>query len=68
MKDINAMSTKERNTLLCILSVKEYYGTIDPVEIVQLSYIQAIRTANGEIDKVKKGWDENPDTDPRISE
>jgi methyltransferase-like protein len=59
------MTTLERNTLLCKLSVKEHLNTIEPHEIIQLATIQAIRTANGEIDKVLKNWEENPDLDPR---
>lgn len=48
------MTTIERNTLLCKLAVKEHLNTIEPHEIIQLATIQAIRTANGEIDKVLK--------------
>ena len=59
------MTTLERNTLLCKLAVKEHFNTIEPHEIIQLATIQAIRTANGEIDKVLKNWEENPDLDPR---
>jgi methyltransferase-like protein len=59
------MTTLERNTLLCKLAVKEHLNTIEPHEIIQLATIQAIRTANGEIDKVLKNWEENPDLDPR---
>lgn len=59
------MTTLERNTLLCKLAVKEHLNTIEPHEIIQLGTIQAIRTANGEIDKVLKNWEENPDLDPR---
>ena len=60
------LTTKERNLLLCQLVVKEHFGTIMPDETVQLAFIQAIRTANGEIDKVLKSWKENPELDPRI--
>jgi methyltransferase-like protein len=59
------MTTLERNTLLCKLAVKEHLNTIEPHEIIQLATIQAIRTANGEIDKVLKNWEENPELDPR---
>ena len=59
------MTTLERNTLLCKLAVKEHLNTIEPHEIIQLTTIQAIRTANGEIDKVLKNWEENPELDPR---
>jgi methyltransferase-like protein len=59
------MTTLERNTLLCKLAVKEHLNTIEPHEIIQLATIQAIRTANGEIDKVLKNWEENPDLDSR---
>lgn len=59
------MTTIERNTLLCKLAVKEHLNTIEPHEIIQLATIQAIRTANGEIDKVLKNWEENSDLDPR---
>jgi methyltransferase-like protein len=59
------MTTLERNTLLCKLAVKEHLNTIEPHEIIQLATIQAIRTTNGEIDKVLKNWEENPDLDPR---
>lgn len=59
------MTTLERNTLLCKLAVKEHLNTIEPHEIIQLATIQAIRTANGEIDKVLKNWEDNPDLDPR---
>ena len=60
------MTTLERNTLLCKLAVKEHLNTIEePHEIIQLATIQAIRTANGEIDKVLKNWEENSDLDPR---
>ena len=59
------MTTLERNTLLCKLAVKEHLNTIEPHEIIQLATIQAIRTANGEIDKVLKNWKEYPDLDPR---
>lgn len=60
------MTTLERNSRLCELAVKEHMGTILPHEIIELETIQAIRTANGEIDKVLKNWEENPDLDPRI--
>ena len=62
------MSTLERNSLLCKLAVKETQGTIMPHEIIQLETIQAIRTANGEIAKVLKNWEENPELDPRIKQ
>jgi hypothetical protein len=63
--DIFKMSTKERNILLCQLSVKELLNTIEPDEMIQLATIQSIRTANGEIDRVLKEWKENPELDPR---
>lgn len=59
------MSTRERNMLLCQLSVKQLSNTILPHEIMQLETIQLIRKANGEIDRVLKNWEENPDLDPR---
>lgn len=59
------MTTKERNILLCQLAVKEHTKTIMPHEFIQLHFIQAIRTANGEIDRVLKNWEENPELDPR---
>jgi hypothetical protein len=62
---VASMTTKERNVLLCQLSVKEHLNTIEPHEIIQLATIQAIRQANGEIDAVLKNWEENPDLDPR---
>jgi hypothetical protein len=62
---IKTMSVLDRNRLLIELAVKEYNSTIMPQEIIQLQIIQAIRGANGEIDKVLKNWDENPDIDPR---
>lgn len=63
--DVFSLTSKERNILLCQLSVKEHLNTIDPEEIIQLATIQAIRQANGEIDAVLKSWEENPDLDPR---
>ena len=65
MESVFKMTTLERNTLLCKLAVKEHLNTIEPQEIVQLATIQAIRTANGEIDRVLKSWEENPELDPR---
>ena len=65
MESVFNMTTLERNTLLCKLAVKEHLNTIEPHEIVQLTTIQAIRTANGEIDRVLKNWEENPELDPR---
>jgi len=62
---IEKMSTLERNSLLIQLVVKEHNFTIMPWEIIQLQIIQAIRGANGEIDKVLKNWEYNPDIDPR---
>lgn len=62
---IEKMSVLERNSLLIQLAVKEHNSTIMPREIMQLQIIQAIRGANGEIEKVLKNWDENPDIDPR---
>jgi hypothetical protein len=63
--NIEKMSTLERNSLLIQLVVKEHNFTIMPWEIIQLQIIQAIRGANGEIDKVLKNWEYNPDIDPR---
>jgi hypothetical protein len=63
--NVSSMTTKDRNILLCQLSVKEHLNTIEPHEIIQLATIQAIRQANGEIDAVLKNWEENPDCDPR---
>ena len=62
---ISKMSTMERNGLLCQLAAKDHLKTIMPHEAVQMEIIQAIRTANGEIDKVLKNWEENPELDPR---
>jgi len=64
-KKLFVMSTKERNILLCELSLKEHLNTILPHESIQLSIIQSIRESNGEIDAVLKSWKENPDLDPR---
>jgi len=60
------MTQKERMIKLCELSVKEHLQTIMPHEIIQLELIQAIRKENGEIAKVLKNWEENPELDPRI--
>jgi hypothetical protein len=65
IEGVASMTKKERNILLCQLSVKEHLNTIEPHEIIQLATIQAIRQANGEIDAVLKNWEENPDSDPR---
>jgi len=62
---ISKMSTMERNGLLCQLAVKDHLKTIMPHEAVQMEIIQAIRTANGEIVRVLKNWEENPELDPR---
>ncbi len=62
---ISSMSSIERNSLLCQLSVKKMFNTISLDEILQFEIIQAIRTANGEIYKVLKNWEENPELDPR---
>ena len=59
------MTTKKRNHLLCQLAAKEQLKTILPHEIITLTLIQAIRAANGEIDKVLKNWEQNPELDPR---
>lgn len=60
------MTQKERMIKLCELSVKEQMQTIMPHEIIQMELIQAIRKENGEIDKVLKNWEENPELDPRM--
>ena len=65
IESVFKMTTKERNMLLGQLSVKEHLNTIEVHEMIQLSIIQAIRQANGEIDAVLKSWEENPDLDPR---
>jgi len=65
IKSVASMTKKERNILLCQLSVKEHLNTIEPHEIIQLATIQAIRQENGEIDAVLKNWEENPEYDPR---
>ena len=62
---ISNMSSIERNSLLCQLSVKQMFNTMSLDEVLQFEIIQAIRTANGEIDKVLKNWEENPELDPR---
>lgn len=62
---ISNMTTIQRNTLLCQLSVKEMYNILLPDEIIELQIIQAIRTANGEITQCLKNWEENPELDPR---
>ena len=62
---ISKMTTKERNSLLCKLVVKQELSTLLPHEVIQLSFIQEIRKENGEIDRVLKGWAENPELDPR---
>ncbi len=62
---ISNMGTRQRNGLLCQLAMKDYSRTIMPNEVVQMQIIQAIRAANGEIDKVLKNWAENPELDPR---
>jgi len=59
------MTQTERNILLCKLAVKEELNTLLPHEALQLEFIQAIRTANGEIDAVLKKWEEYPELDPR---
>lgn len=64
--EIFKMESKERNILLCQLLVKEMNNTILPDEIIQLSTIQAIRKANGEIDRVLENWKKYPELDPRI--
>jgi len=64
-ESVSNMTTKERNFLLCQLAVKEQMNTIMPNKIMQLEFIQAIRTANGEIATVLKNWEENPELDPR---
>jgi hypothetical protein len=63
--EISKMSTMERNGLLCRLAVKDHLNTLLPHEAVQLEIIQAIRGANGEIDRVLKNWSDNPELDPR---
>ncbi len=65
IESVSKLTTKERNVLLCQLATKEHFNTIMPHEILQLELIQAIRKANGEIDKVLKNWEENPELDPR---
>jgi hypothetical protein len=65
LESISKMSTAERNKKLCELAVKEQFGSILPHEIIELEIIQAIRTENGEIDKVLKNWAEHPELDPR---
>ena len=62
---ISKMTPKERMEKLCKLLVREQLCVILPHEIVQLEMIQAIRKANGEIDKVLQGWKDNPELDPR---
>ena len=66
IESVANMTKRERNFLLCKLAAKEQMNTIMPHEIFQLAFIQAIRTANGEIDKVLKNWKEHPELDPRI--
>jgi len=51
---VTSLSIRERNALLCELLVKEQLGILDIDEMLQLSIIQAIRLANGEIDRVLK--------------
>jgi hypothetical protein len=62
---VTKMTSRERMVKLCELAAKEHFGTILPHEIVQLETIQTIRKENGEIDKVLKNWEENPELDPR---
>ena len=62
---ISKMSSMERNGLLCQLAAKDYLKTIMPHEFVQMEIIQTIRRTNGEIDRVLKNWEENPELDPR---
>lgn len=59
------MDSKERITRLCELSVKEMSGSLLPNEEIEYTLIQEIRRSTGEIDKVLKNWEDNPDTDPR---
>ena len=66
ISEVLNMPVRERNALLCELSVKEHTNTIMPDEIMKLEAIQSVRKANGEIDRVLKEWKENPDLDPRI--
>lgn len=63
---ISLMGKKERNVRLCVLAVKEKMNQIMPHEIIELSLIQALREANGEIAEVLKMWKEHPELDPRI--
>jgi len=65
IKSVSDMTTKERNFLLCQLAAKEQMNVILPHEMLQLEFIQAIRRENGEIERVLKNWDENPECDPR---
>jgi hypothetical protein len=63
--DVMKMSTGERNILLCKLSVKEMFNTIELHESIQLATIHTIRTFNGEVDSVLEHWKKHPETDPR---
>ena len=66
IESVKSMTSRERNALLCHLSVKELMNTILPHETIQLELIQAIRKENGEMDRVLKNWAEHPELDPRI--
>ena len=62
---IAEMTKGERMIKLAELATKEHLNQILPHEIIQLSFIQAIRQENGEIATVLKNWKENPHLDPR---
>lgn len=68
VRQVTEMGTRERNSLLCQLAVKDHLGILLPHEAMQLELIQEIRRNNGEIDRVLKGWAERPECDPRISQ
>lgn len=67
IEEVKNMTSRERMVKLCQLLVKQELKQILPHEIMQLELIQQIRLQNGEIAKVLKNWEENPELDPRIN-
>lgn len=58
---IKKMDYKARMARLIEISVKQYCGTSTIIEDTEYYLLQAIRAANGEIEKVLKDWEANPE-------
>jgi len=65
LAELENMSSQKRNFRLCQLVVKESMMVATLEELCELELIQKIRKENGEIDKVLKGWKDDPENDPR---